>query len=91
MQPDLVNALAEAGDVSCSAFMNELGETTRLCLMAMPPVVIDDMRGAILDVVVAEIAQSGDEALLIKTQTQTPPHGLCASARAGRRAPPGVP
>ncbi|HEY3062907.1 MAG TPA: hypothetical protein VGL99_28370 [Chloroflexota bacterium] len=62
------SALAEAGNVSCSAFMNELGEATRLCLMAMPPVVVDDMRGAILDVVVAEIAQSGDEALLIKTQ-----------------------
>jgi chemotaxis protein CheC len=61
------SALAEAGNVSCSAFMNELGEATRLCLMAMPPVVVDDMRGAILDVAVADIAQTGDEALLIKT------------------------
>ena len=61
------SALAEAGNVSCSAFMNELGEATRLTLMAMPPVVVDDMRGAILDVAVADIAQNGDEALLIKT------------------------
>jgi chemotaxis protein CheC len=62
------SALAEAGNVSCSAFMNTLGEATGLTLMAMPPVVIGDMRGAIMDVAIADIAQRGDEALLIKTQ-----------------------
>ncbi|MDQ3810125.1 MAG: chemotaxis protein CheX [Chloroflexota bacterium] len=61
------SALAEAGNVSCSAFINEVGEATRLRLMAMPPVVVDDMRAAILDVVVAEIVASGDEALVIKS------------------------
>jgi chemotaxis protein CheC len=61
------SALAEAGNVSCSAFMNELGEATGLCLKAMPPVVVNDMRGAILDVAIADIAQNGDEALLIRT------------------------
>jgi chemotaxis protein CheY-P-specific phosphatase CheC len=48
--------------------MNALGEATGLTLMAMPPVVIGDMRGAIMDVAIADIAQHGDEALLIKTQ-----------------------
>jgi chemotaxis protein CheC len=62
-----VSALAEAGNVSCSAFMNALGEATQLTLMATPPVVIGDMRGAIMDVAIADIAQTGDEALLIKT------------------------
>ena len=62
------SALAEAGNVSCSAFMNALGEATGMTLMAMPPVVIGDMRGAIMDVAIADIAQHGDEALLIKTQ-----------------------
>ena len=62
------SALAEAGNVSCSAFMNALGEATGLTLMATPPVVIGDMRGAIMDVAIADIAQHGDEALLIKTQ-----------------------
>jgi chemotaxis protein CheC len=61
------SALAEAGNVSCSAFMNALGEATRLTLMAMPPVVVGDMRGAIMDVAIADIAQTGDEALLITT------------------------
>jgi chemotaxis protein CheC len=62
------SALAEAGNVSCSAFMNALGEATGLTLLAMPPVVIGDMRGAIMDVAIADIAQHGDEALLIKTR-----------------------
>jgi chemotaxis protein CheC len=62
------SALAEAGNVSCSAFMNAIGEATGLCLMAMPPVVVGDMRGAIMDVAIADIALRGDEALLIKTQ-----------------------
>ena len=62
------SALAEAGNVSCSAFMNALGEATGLTLMARPPVVIGDMRGAIMDVAIADIARHGDEALLIKTQ-----------------------
>jgi chemotaxis protein CheC len=62
-----VSALAEAGNVSCSAFINALGEATQLTLLARPPVVMGDMRGAIMDVAIADIAQTGDEALLIKT------------------------
>ncbi|MDQ6670041.1 MAG: chemotaxis protein CheC [Chloroflexota bacterium] len=62
------SALAEAGNVACSSFMNEVGDTTGLELLAMPPVVIDDMRGAILDVAIADIAQLGDDAMLITTQ-----------------------
>jgi chemotaxis protein CheC len=61
------SALAEAGNVSCSAFMNELGAATGLTLMAMPPVVVGDMRGAIMDIAIADIAHTGDEALLIRT------------------------
>jgi len=53
--------------VACSAFMNELSSATSMTLMAMPPVVLGDMRGAIVDVAIAEIASHGDEALLINT------------------------
>jgi chemotaxis protein CheC len=62
------SALAEAGNVACSQFMNEVGDATGLELRAMPPVVVGDMRGAILDVAIADIAQLGDDALLITTQ-----------------------
>src|SRR5579859_348276 len=62
------SALAEAGNVACSQFMNEVGDATGLELLAMPPVVVGDMRGAILDVAIADIAQLGDDAMLITTQ-----------------------
>jgi chemotaxis protein CheC len=65
------SALAEAGNVACSSFMNEIGDTTGLELLAMPPIVVGDMRGAIMDIAIADIAQVGDEALLITTQLGT--------------------
>jgi chemotaxis protein CheC len=66
-----VSALAEAGNVACSSFMNEIADTTGLELLAMPPIVVGDMRGAIMDIAIADIAQIGDEALLITTQLET--------------------
>jgi chemotaxis protein CheC len=62
------SALAEAGNVACSSFMNEIGDATGLELLATPPVVVGDMRGAIMDVALADSAQLGDDALLITTQ-----------------------
>jgi chemotaxis protein CheC len=59
------SALAEAGNVSCSAFMNLLGDATGLRLEVSPPAVVQDMRGAIVDAIVADIALLGDEALVI--------------------------
>jgi chemotaxis protein CheC len=62
------SALAEAGNVSCGAFMNALGDATGLRLEVTPPAVVEDMRGAIVDAVVAEIALLGDKALVIGTR-----------------------
>jgi chemotaxis protein CheC len=59
------SALAEAGNVSCSAFMNLVGDATGLRLEVTPPAVVQDMRGAIVDAIVADIALLGDEALVI--------------------------
>jgi chemotaxis protein CheC len=61
------SALAEAGNVSCSAFMNLLGDATHLRLEVSPPAVVQDMRGAIVDAIVADVALLGDSALLIGT------------------------
>jgi len=62
------SALAEAGNVSCSAFMNLLGDATGLVLEVTPPAVVQDMRGAIVDAIVADVALLGDEALVIGTR-----------------------
>jgi chemotaxis protein CheC len=61
------SALAEAGNVACSAFMNYLGDATGLVLEVTPPAVVEDMRGAIVDAIVADVALMGDEALIIGT------------------------
>src|SRR5579859_6491211 len=62
------SALAEAGNVSCSAFMNLLGDSTGIRLEVTPPAVVQDMRGAIVDAIVADVALLGDEALVIGTR-----------------------
>ncbi|MBV8717078.1 MAG: chemotaxis protein CheX [Chloroflexi bacterium] len=62
------SALAEAGNVSCSAFMNLLGDATGILLEVTPPAVVQDMRGAIVDAIVADVALLGDEALVIGTR-----------------------
>jgi chemotaxis protein CheC len=62
------SALAEAGNVSCSAFLNALGDTTGLRLDITPPAVVQDMRGAILDALAADIATVAEEALVINTR-----------------------
>ncbi len=61
------SALAEAGNIACSAFMNSLGDATGVVLEVTPPAVVEDMRGAIVDAIVAEVALMGDEALIIGT------------------------
>jgi chemotaxis protein CheC len=66
------SALAEAGNVSCGAFMNAMGDATGLRLEVTPPAVVEDMRGAIVDAIVAEIALLGDEALVIGTRFALP-------------------
>jgi chemotaxis protein CheC len=63
-----ISALAEAGNVGCSTFMNTLADATRLRLEATPPVVVNDMLGAIVDSTIADIAMLTDEAVVIGTQ-----------------------
>ncbi|GAC1313515.1 MAG: chemotaxis protein CheC [Chloroflexota bacterium] len=62
------SALAESGNVSCSAFLNALGDTLGLRLGITPPAVVQDMRGAILDALAADIASAAEEALVISTR-----------------------
>lgn len=71
------SALAEAGNVACSSFMNVVGEATGLVAIPQPPAVLWDLRGAIVDVAAASLALAGDEALVIGTR-------LASCARAGQ-------
>lgn len=61
------STLEEIGNVTGSFFLNALADSTGLCLMPSPPVVITDMAGAILDITLTQIMQEQDSVLAIKT------------------------
>jgi len=62
-----LSALAEAGNVTGSYFLNALSGRTGYKVIPTTPAVITDMAGAILEAVVAELYLAGDEALVVET------------------------
>ena len=64
-----ISALAEAGNVAGSAFLNTLASLAEMTLPPTPPVVIYEMRGAILDTLAAEMTLvEQDEAMVIEAR-----------------------
>ncbi len=61
------STLEEIGNVTGSFFLNSLADSTGLCLVPTPPVVMTDMAGAILDITLTQIMQEQDSVLAIKT------------------------
>lgn len=61
------SALAEAGNITGSFFLNALADSIGLRPEPSPPAVVTDMASAILDVVLADLGQEGEEALMIET------------------------
>jgi chemotaxis protein CheC len=61
------SALGEVGNLTGSFFLNALAERTQLASQPSPPAVILDMGGAVLDLPLALLAQSSEEALIIDT------------------------
>lgn len=62
-----VSALAEAGNVTTSFFFNRLSDDSGLIIAPTAPTVVEDMLGAVLDEVLAELSLYGDQALLTQT------------------------
>lgn len=63
-----LSALAELGNVTGSSFLNHLADQTNLELLPTTPAVALDMLGAILSSVLADLATSGSQALLVETK-----------------------
>jgi len=61
------SALGEVGNLTGTFFLNALAEVTRMNIQPSPPAVMVDMGAAVLDVPLAALAASADEALVIKT------------------------
>jgi chemotaxis protein CheC len=62
-----LSALQEAGNVTISAFLNELGTHLHQPVMPTPPQVVIEMAGAVLDAVLLDLVNDGDQVLAAKT------------------------
>jgi len=62
------SALAEVGNICCSACLSALANRTGLVILPTPPVVVTDMAGAILESVVTHLYLNGDESLVVETK-----------------------
>ena len=62
------SALMEIGNILSGAYLNALFTMTRLSLLPSIPALAMDMAGAILSVVLIQLGQMGDHALVIETE-----------------------
>lgn len=63
-----ISALSELGNVTGSSFLNHLADRTKLELLPTTPAIAHDMLGAILSSVLADLATSGGQAMLVETK-----------------------
>lgn len=64
------SALMEIGNILAGAYLNALFNLTKLSLLPSIPALAMDMAGAILSVVLIQLGQMGDHALVIETEFQ---------------------
>jgi chemotaxis protein CheC len=64
------SALAEAGNLTVSFFLNAIASSTGISSRPSPPAVMVDMLGAIIGVVAAPMAAYSDELLIVETDFQ---------------------
>ena len=62
-----LSALQEAGNVTISAFLNELGTHLDEPVMPTPPQVVIEMAGAVLDAVLLDLVSDADQVLAANT------------------------
>ena len=62
-----LSALQEAGNVTISAFLNELGMHMHEPVQPTPPQVVIEMAGAVLDAVLLDLVTEADQVLAAKT------------------------
>lgn len=70
------SALMEIGNILSGAYLNALFNLTKLSLLPSIPALAMDMAGAILSVVLIQLGQMGDHALVIETEFTTDEEGI---------------
>ena len=70
------SALMEIGNILAGAYLNALSHFTRLTLLPSIPSLAMDMAGAILGVILIQLGEMGDHALVIETEFTTENDGV---------------
>lgn len=70
------SALMEIGNILAGAYLNALFTFTNISMIPSIPALAIDMAGAILSVVLVQLGQMGDHALVIETQFQAENDGI---------------
>lgn len=70
------SALMEIGNILAGAYLNALSYYTKLTLLPSIPAMAIDMAGAILNAVMVQLGQMGDQALVIETQFLSEDDGI---------------
>lgn len=70
------SALMEIGNILAGAYLNALSHFTKLTLLPSIPALAMDMAGAILSVVLVQLGQMGDHALVIETEFLSEDDGI---------------
>ncbi len=70
------SALMEIGNILAGAYLNSLSHFTKLTLLPSIPALAMDMAGAILSVILIQLGQMGDHALVIETEFTTDADGV---------------
>lgn len=70
------SALMEIGNILAGAYLNALSHFTNLTLLPSIPALAMDMAGAILSVVLVQLGQMGDHALVIETEFLSEDDGI---------------
>ncbi len=70
------SALMEIGNILAGAYLNALSHFTKLTLLPSIPALAMDMAGAILSVILIQLGEMGDHALVIETEFATENDGV---------------
>ena len=70
------SALMEIGNILAGAYLNALSFFTNLTLLPSIPALAMDMAGAILSVILIQLGQMGDHALVIETEFSSEVEGV---------------
>lgn len=70
------SALMEIGNILAGAYLNALSFFTKMTLLQSIPALAIDMAGAILNIILVQLGQMGDHALVIETEFTTDIEGV---------------